>query len=85
MSEFVLGGLAELSSLDGVDGKAVSGLNEGGNSDLEREGGGKQSYFKRGRTGETSAERNGGVDGDLEADLLEVELLEVLGYHSLEA
>lgn len=85
MSEFVLGGLAELSSLDGVDGKAVSGLDEGGNSDLEREGGGQQSYFKRGRTGETSAERNGGVDGDLEADLLEVELLEVLGYHSLEA
>lgn len=85
MSEFVFGGLAELSSFDGVDGKAVSGLDEGGNSDLEREGGGQQSYFKRGRTGETSAERNGGVDGDLEADLLEVELLEVLGYHSLEA
>ena len=85
MSEFVLGGLAELSSLDGVDGKAVSGLDEGGNSDLEREGGGQQSYFKRSRTGETSAERNGGVDGDLEADLLEVELLEVLGYRSLEA
>ena len=81
----MLGGLAELSSLDGVDGKAVSGLDEGGNSDLEREGGGKQSYFKRSRTRETSAERNGGVDGDLEADLLEVELLEVLGYHSLEA